>query len=539
MTVGTAQIENPSPIRRAKEASRSCNFNRSTNGDATVLCLLCAARAVREAVIAARAEGKAEGVRDGIYAAADLVLRQPFMSDFALSHDHAAMRMANKIYALAARPVERAPVVARDIRALAPRPAELRSLSDEELAKVKLPTAEEIAQAVTKGQEERRAFMEGRPAEATASEPITPLHFLQEATTALLGDVLNVDASMKERADAAEQFCIRFGLQWPPFPDAVEEEDDEEESSVDGRGVPAEVHASGWQWRPTSDDTAFAPPFSTVRACVDCGCLTAGGPSRCGRCAKDILDASSPVVLDNCHGPKDGDPPPAVYVDLDGKTVLDLDELERLITVAKPVPYGAHYDELTNALRAGKTLADAAPELIRRARRAFHLPQESFAASECTCGPSPTFCYRHARIGRAELLQCDRERPQLIDRADSAEREVSRVTADMDAMEVRHAESVEAVRKRAEKAERERDGWQRGAQSADRARKTTYLERDEARAAETEAYRETKAIRAERDDLAEALRQVAGYVDTYGTEWSHGTKAAAIARAALEKVSGK
>lgn len=27
---------------------------------------------------------------------------------------------------------------------------------------------------------------------------------------------------------------------------------------------------------------------STVRECVDCGCLVAGGPTRCGRCAKDF-----------------------------------------------------------------------------------------------------------------------------------------------------------------------------------------------------------------------------------------------------------
>lgn len=52
--------------------------------------------------------------------------------------------------------------------------------------------------------------------------------------------------------------------------------------------VPQEVHDRGWQWRPVSDDTAFAPPFSTVRACIDCGCLVAGGPTRCGRCAKDV-----------------------------------------------------------------------------------------------------------------------------------------------------------------------------------------------------------------------------------------------------------
>ena len=25
----------------------------------------------------------------------------------------------------------------------------------------------------------------------------------------------------------------------------------------------------------------------TVRTCIDCGCLVAGGPTRCGRCTKD------------------------------------------------------------------------------------------------------------------------------------------------------------------------------------------------------------------------------------------------------------
>jgi hypothetical protein len=50
------------------------------------------------------------------------------------------------------------------------------------------------------------------------------------------------------------------------------------------------VRESGWQWRPVDGDTAFAPPFGTVRACLDCGCLVAGGPARCRRCAADALD---------------------------------------------------------------------------------------------------------------------------------------------------------------------------------------------------------------------------------------------------------
>lgn len=49
--------------------------------------------------------------------------------------------------------------------------------------------------------------------------------------------------------------------------------------------VPEDVHASGWQWRPVGDG-AFAPPFGTIRACRVCGCLVAGGPTACARCAE-------------------------------------------------------------------------------------------------------------------------------------------------------------------------------------------------------------------------------------------------------------
>jgi len=50
--------------------------------------------------------------------------------------------------------------------------------------------------------------------------------------------------------------------------------------------VPADVHEHGWQWRPTATDTAFAPPFGTIRQCRGCGCLVAGGPTACVRCAE-------------------------------------------------------------------------------------------------------------------------------------------------------------------------------------------------------------------------------------------------------------
>jgi hypothetical protein len=56
------------------------------------------------------------------------------------------------------------------------------------------------------------------------------------------------------------------------------------QSEPDSTNVPAEVHESGWQWRPTGDDAAFAPPFGTIRVCRACGCLVAGGPTACVRC---------------------------------------------------------------------------------------------------------------------------------------------------------------------------------------------------------------------------------------------------------------
>ena len=55
---------------------------------------------------------------------------------------------------------------------------------------------------------------------------------------------------------------------------------------TDGRRGPADVHERGWQWRPTATDTAFAPPFGTIRQCRVCGCLVAGGPTACARCAE-------------------------------------------------------------------------------------------------------------------------------------------------------------------------------------------------------------------------------------------------------------
>ena len=60
-----------------------------------------------------------------------------------------------------------------------------------------------------------------------------------------------------------------------------------ERLAINAASVPAEVHERGWQWRPVTEDTAFAPPFSTIRVCRGCDCLVAGGPTVCGRCAGD------------------------------------------------------------------------------------------------------------------------------------------------------------------------------------------------------------------------------------------------------------
>lgn len=41
--------------------------------------------------------------------------------------------------------------------------------------------------------------------------------------------------------------------------------------------------------RTVSEDTMFSSSLGTIRKCIDCGCLVAGGPTRCGRCAKDCV----------------------------------------------------------------------------------------------------------------------------------------------------------------------------------------------------------------------------------------------------------
>lgn len=55
--------------------------------------------------------------------------------------------------------------------------------------------------------------------------------------------------------------------------------------------------AVGWRW--IDKDTAFAMPFGTIRACRHCGCLTAGGPTACVRCVKEIDDAEKRKLMKN------------------------------------------------------------------------------------------------------------------------------------------------------------------------------------------------------------------------------------------------
>jgi hypothetical protein len=33
---------------------------------------------------------------------------------------------------------------------------------------------------------------------------------------------------------------------------------------------------------------SYLPGLGTIRECIDCGCLIAGGPTRCKRCAKEV-----------------------------------------------------------------------------------------------------------------------------------------------------------------------------------------------------------------------------------------------------------
>lgn len=48
------------------------------------------------------------------------------------------------------------------------------------------------------------------------------------------------------------------------------------------------------EWRSTSGDTAYAEPFTTIRACIDCQCLIAGGPTRCKACVRELEQPQPP-----------------------------------------------------------------------------------------------------------------------------------------------------------------------------------------------------------------------------------------------------
>lgn len=134
-------------------------------------------------------------------------------------------------------------------------------------------------------------------------------------------------------------------------------------SDSEGRtcgAVPADVHERGWQWRPTSEDTAFAPPFGTIRSCRGCGCLVVGGPTACVQCAE-----GRPTMTDNAcvkqYGPKaNGARTARFHVSGDSGEV----EVQVL-----------HYSEDMNerVLEVARAMADAAATLERaeRAERAL------------------------------------------------------------------------------------------------------------------------------------------------------------------------
>jgi hypothetical protein len=81
--------------------------------------------------------------------------------------------------------------------------------------------------------------------------------------------------------------------------------------------VPAAVHERGWQYRPINNDTGFAPPFGTIRVCIGCNCLVAGGPVRCVRCARDLARIPSQETPRIERGSMPA-PPPSPFEGEDG-----------------------------------------------------------------------------------------------------------------------------------------------------------------------------------------------------------------------------
>ncbi len=60
---------------------------------------------------------------------------------------------------------------------------------------------------------------------------------------------------------------------------------------IGGTGQAQPQHDSGpspmvWSFREPCSGEAFASAFGTVRVCLDCGALVAGGPTRCVRCVR-------------------------------------------------------------------------------------------------------------------------------------------------------------------------------------------------------------------------------------------------------------
>jgi len=137
------------------------------------------------------------------------------------------------------------------------------------------------------------AFAARCDAALARTEPVAGRWVLAtEVTAAFDRGAASMVRSLEDRAKIVEEVGAERDAALPE----VERLRKQEGELNDALGVvPVEVHECGWQWRPTTTDTAFAPPFGTIRRCRGCGCLVAGGvaPVR-----------SSPPSL-----PKDGDDP--------------------------------------------------------------------------------------------------------------------------------------------------------------------------------------------------------------------------------------
>ena len=140
-----------------------------------------------------------------------------------------------------------------------------------------------VAEAVLAAVAEERARADA--AEAECARLREELAAVRRAVRMLDGARAAIDANGQrvlrslageERAALIEELAAarRERDDWNARATAMEAERDEALSAVAG------------QWRRVDDDTAFAPPFSTIRVCRHCGCLVAGGPTACNRCAE-------------------------------------------------------------------------------------------------------------------------------------------------------------------------------------------------------------------------------------------------------------